>query len=332
MADAEGKKIKITCAVVEEDKHSTVDQRKDADKYKVELRGTKPPRYAKIYRKPTVQWVDNSTATYYPYLVRENSCDFIIGHVPYLANGALNLKDIYPPTETKPKVILMIHDLPRTTSLDIDGEMLLDKLSEADIVFSIGKVVEAEMAPFIASLDRHQQPVHKLYIPGLPLELFNVYRDTVKGNKVHGTQNITMMIGDRKDVSGLNFSLAIASTFGASRHISDFDGVRSKFELLINNIDNKDQWKNEFENFIQKQGYRGRPLYFRTDAPETLQKLKDYLRKRNLFILPLKPDSSVFGAQAFSAVVAGVPILVSAHSGMASILEIESQCDSIIRE
>ena len=66
--------------------------------------------------------------------------------------------------------------------------------------------------------------------------------------------------------------------------------------------------------------------------PETLEKLKTYMRKSNLLILPLKPDSPLFGTEALSAVAAGVPILVSSHSGMASILETIAQNESVVQE
>ena len=332
VVDPEGKKIKITCAVVEEDGKIESCQKEDAEKYKVQLKGSKRPRGPK--RMPNKEWLDINTGTYYLDLVRENSFDFIIGHVPYLANGALNLRDIYTATENKPKVILMIHNLPRSSDEFIDHEALLEWLSEADAIFSVGKEIEAEVLSSIQSLPSEKRPIHKLYIPSFPLELFNVRRTSVEGNKIQGTQNVTVMTGERKDleISGLDFPLAFASTFGASKHILDFDGIRSNFELLINNREDIDQWKKEFKDLIQKQEPRGRSLHFQADAPQNVEGLKTYLRKSNLFILPLKPESPLFGAEALSAVAAGVPILVSSHSGMASILKTIIQDESIVQE
>ena len=253
VVDPEGKKIKITCAVVEEDKNIKEDQRKDAEKYKVKLRGGKQPRGAK--KKPNVKWLDRNTGTYYMDLLRKDSYDFIIGHVPYLANGCLNLRDLYPEAEPQPKVILMVHELPKTTEGDTDEDMLLEWLSEADIVFSIGKAVESEIISCIASLDPEQQPIHKLYIPGYPLELFKVRRAATERKKLQGTQNVTLMTGDRKDleISGLDFPLAVASAARASKHILEFDGVKTNFELLTNNKEDKEEWKKEFSGLIQQE-------------------------------------------------------------------------------
>ena len=332
VVDPEGKKIKITCVVVEEDGKIESYEKDDAEKYKVQLRGSKRPRGPR--KKPNIEWLENNTATYYLDFVRENSFDFIIGHVPYLVNGALNLRDIYAATENKPKVILMIHDLPRTSDGDNDEESLLEWLSEADFVFSVGNEVKAEVLSSIVSLPPEQQPIHKLYIPAFPLDFFNVCRSKVEGSKLQRTQNITMMTGERKDldVSGLDFPLAFASAFGASKHILNFDGVRSNFELLIDNKDDKDLWKKEFKDFIQKQEHGGRSLNFYPDAPETLEKLKTHLRKSNLFILPLKPHSPLFGTEALTAVAAGVPILVSSHSGIASFFKTITQDESVVNE
>ena len=44
---------------------------------------------------------------------------------------------------------------------------LLEWLSEADFVFSVGKEVKAEI---FASLPPEKRSHHKLYIPGFPLE------------------------------------------------------------------------------------------------------------------------------------------------------------------
>ena len=81
VVDPDGKKIKITCAVVEEEGYITEDEQKEAEKYKVKLKGAKQPRGRK--KRPTLQWLDEFSGTYYLDLVRENSFDFIIGHVPY---------------------------------------------------------------------------------------------------------------------------------------------------------------------------------------------------------------------------------------------------------
>ena len=251
VVDPEGKTIKITCVVLEEEKNIKDDQRADAEKSKVELRGGKQPRGSK--EKPNIKWLGSSATAYYLDLMRDTKFNFIIGHVPYLANGCLNLRDAA--TETKPKVILMIHDLPRNSDGDTDEESLLEWLSEADTVFSVGKEVEAEIISSITSLEPEQRPIHKLYIPAYPLELFHLCRDASEGNQVRGTQNVTMMTGDRKDldINGLDFPWAVTSTFGASKHILEFDNVKTNFVLLTENKEDKDEWKKEFSGHIQKE-------------------------------------------------------------------------------
>ena len=334
VVDPEGKKIKDHLCWLwrKTERLKAEDERKEAEKYKVKLKGAKQPRGRK--NRPTMESLDEFTGAYYLDLVRENPSDFIIGHVPYLANGALNLRDIYAATgnkDNKPKVILMIHDLPRAIAKDIDEDSLLEWLSEADFIFSIGKEVNAEI---FSSLPPEKRSCYELYIPGFPLELFNVQRAVQEGNKVFGTQNVTLMTGDRKDleINGLDFPLAVMSTAAASKHILEFDRVKSNCVLITNNKEDREQWKEGFITLIQKQEFKGRSLQFQPDAPESIEKLKTHLRKSNLFILPLKPDSPLFGSEALSAVAAGVPVLVSSHSGIASVLETLAQDESFVQE
>ena len=331
IADPQGQKIKITFATAEDDKNIKEDHRKDAEEYKVKLKGAKQPRGPK--KKPNREWLDQSTATYYLDMFMEDNYDFIIGHVPYLANGCFNFKDMSAHKEKKPKIILIVHELPKTAAGDVDDDSLIEWLSEADVVFSVGKKVELEIFSSITSLAPDERPVHQLYIPAFPLELFSVYRGKIEGNKVRGTQNITMMIGDRNDLEiiGLDFPLAVASSARASKHILDFDGVRTNFELITNKKEDKEEWKNEFSELIKQEASKGRSLNFHPDAPETLEKLKTHMRKSNLLILPVKSDSSIFGMEVLAAVAAGVPILVSSHSGVASLLETLTQNESIVR-
>ena len=330
--DPEGKKIKITCAVVEEDRKIQSDQREDAAKCNVKLRGGKQPRGSK--KKPCIEWLDQNIAAYYPDLLKNNSYNFIIGHAPYLANGPLNIKSLYHETEAQPKVILMIHDLPKANDGNTDKDTLVEWLSDADIVFSVGNSVKSEIVSFLASVPSEQQPIHKLYIPGFPLELFNVCRRKVEGNKVQGIQNITLMTKECKDleISGINFPLAVTSTAAASKYILDSNGVETNFVLLTENREDKDQWKKEFEEILKSEEARGQTLQFHVDSQENVEKMKVHMRESNLMILPLKPGTPVFDCIALSAIAAAVPILVSNYPGISSLPDCVCQHEYNIHE
>ena len=54
------------------------------------------------------------------------------------------------------------------------------------------------------------------------------------------------------------------------------------------------------------------------------------MRQTSLLLLPLIPESPLFGIEALSAVATGTPILVSSNSGMASLLQELDEVKSII--
>ena len=70
--------------------------------------------------------------------------------------------------------MLMFHALPKHENGDVDDETLMDWLKETDIAFSIGKAVEDDLLPYIAGLEPDQKPIHKMYLPSYPLELFGI--------------------------------------------------------------------------------------------------------------------------------------------------------------
>ena len=125
LVDPEGKSIKITCTVLQDDGKIQDEDLKDAEKYGVKLKGAKRPKGSKRGKKPRLQWLDKSPGTYYRHL-QDDSYDFIIGHAPYVANGCLNLKELYKVKKESPKIILMFHALPKDENGDIDDEMLLE--------------------------------------------------------------------------------------------------------------------------------------------------------------------------------------------------------------
>ena len=328
--DPEGKAIRITCALLEENDKIKKEDLREATTHAVKLKGAKRPRGSNEREKPKLQWLDEDAVKYYRHL-QDESYDFIIGHAPYMANGCLNLKELYEIKNESPKIILMFHGLPKYKNGDIADDVLLDWLKEADIVFSLGKTMEDELMSCIEALESEKRRVHKMYLPLYPLELFAVKRENLLG-KARGSQNVCMMSGEIKDldINGLDFPLAVTAAAGASDHIELTDGVKIKLSLLIANEDDKDKWKNSFEDILQKRNLDDTGLSFQTDAPSTLDKMKVYMRKSNLFLLPLKQDSPLFGTEALAAIAAGVPILISKDSGLASLLDMMIEGEPIV--
>ena len=330
LVDPEGKSIKITCAVLQDDGKIQDQDLKEAEKYRVELKGAKRPKGAKRGEKPELQWLDKNTAAYYHHL-EYDSYDFIIGHAPYVANGCLNLKELYKVKKESPKIILMFHALPKDENGDVDDEMLLEWLEEAEVVFSIGKAMENELGPYILALDPKTRPIHKLYFPSYPLELFELKQDSAEA-KIWGTQNVCMMSGEIKDldINGLDFPLAVTATATASEYIHFNDRVKTKLSLLMADEEEKPKWKKTLGEILRRRNLNDTGLSFQAEAPMSLSKMKVHMRKSNLFLLPLKPDSPLFGTEALAAIAAGVPVLVSRDSGLASLLDTMIEDESIV--
>ena len=331
VVDPEGKVITITCAVVQDDGKIKLEDSMDAKKHGVKLKGAKRPRGLKRGKKPKRQWLDESTGAYYLHLVQDQYYDFIIGHAPYLANGCLNIKDIFKAKNQSPKIILMFHALPKDENGDIDDETLLDWLNEADVVFSLGKTMEDELLPYILALKPEDRPIHKLYFPTYPLELFAVKHDYVQG-QIRGTQNVCLMSGEIKDldINGLDFSLAVTASAKASGHIGVFDQVRINLSLLAAREEEKPEWKETFNRVLSERNLNDTGLTFQADTPLTADKIEAHMRKSNLFLLPLKQNSPLFGTEALAAIAAGVPVLVSGYSGLASLLRTMVADESVV--
>ena len=191
--------------------------------------------------------------------------------------------------------------------------------------------MENELLPYIAALDPEKRPIYKMYIPSYPLELFSLKQESVQ-SQVRGTQNVSMMSGEIRDlkINGLDFPLAVAATAQASKHIRDFDEVRINLSLLVAEDEEKLVWKEGFGEVLRRRNLNNTGLSLQAEAPLTVDKMKIVMRKSNLFLLPLKQDSPLFGTEALAAIAAGVPVLVSKESGLASLLSTMLEDEHIV--
>ena len=318
LVDPNAKTIRITCAVLEEQGKISQDQIHDADNYKVNLVGYKHPRGPR--KSPNIEWLNQTINSYYNHLTTKQKFDFIIGHGPHLVNGCFTLKDSYTERKHQAKVILMVHSLPRVAD-QVDCETLEGWLEEADTVFSVGKAVQSELQPYINGLDQEQRPLHKLYVPGFPVELLGIMQEP-RGNTVQGTQYISMMTGEPRelDIPGLDFRLAVSACAKASEHIRTTDDARVKLALLGMKEEHGTEFRSWFSEINRDQGIQISRLSFECPPAENVDRIKRQLKRSNLFIQPLVSDSILFGVEALSAAAAGVPILVSQNAGVVSAL------------
>ena len=329
--DPDAAHIKIYCAVLEEVKKIPQDQLRDAEKYKVILVGAIQPRGKR--GKPDIKWVDKDVKNYYLHIIMDTKFDFIIGHVPYVADGVLNLRDQYKDHGHDPTVMLVVHAMPKTDKGEEDEEKLEEWLKEADLILSIGGNVWMRVNSYVKAANISVD--HELYLPG-------VLTDTTTGEspkrRLSGEQNILIMVSDDEDVdnSGLDFEMAVVSSAHASQNIMLSEGSTLSRQLSINlrlvgtSEDTKAAWEENFNKIKQKHNILTRSPHFKFCAPQKPEKLRPHINRAAVLVLPLKHDTTLFGTKTLNALAAGVPVLVSKNSDLASLLEDKGMLEPVV--
>ncbi len=164
-------KLKIHCAVIGEKESLSEQDLEDATKLNVSLVGACLPRGVHPNQAvPEISWLDLQTASYYRHLTKIGKVDFIIGHIPYLANGALNIRDLLLEKGQSPKVVLIAHSLPKTEKGVVDESLLTEWLNAAGLVLSVDCEIADKIGKYLEKLDKAQPP-NKAYLPGNSMDL-----------------------------------------------------------------------------------------------------------------------------------------------------------------
>ena len=160
--------------------------------------------------------------------MHDQKFDFIIGHLPYVANGPLNLKT--EPRQESAKTILMVHTLPMVDNAHIDEEHLADWLKRADMIFSVGSNVWMYINSIIKALAIGLN--HELYLPSVGEDVSNLKQSEMQA-ELSGEQNIVILVpdGENPENSGLDFELAVVSSAQASQNIMNEEGYNLSRQL-----------------------------------------------------------------------------------------------------
>ena len=313
--DPNGKNVKITCAILEKDGRIEKVQIDDAKMCNVTLRGAVQP-VGENMNISGIEQMNDFSAAFYHHVFDECPYDFIIGHAPLFPFGAVNLKNMYKGNNI-PKVVLVIHELPRTNKGYLKRNRVRSWIKDTDIVFS----VKIELERFLFGKK------HELYIPMFPLDTQHL-----KVGKMYHKQ-ITLMAGKKEfDYNGIDVELAISAVKSAAERIHEksgkveTDGVH--LVLIGEDATDEEQLQTFFNDTEKKEGI------FTFDVLTSLkpEEMESYIARSSIFLLPLKNNCSKFGLEALSAAATGVPILMSENSGMAALLEEMGESEhSVIR-
>ncbi len=333
--DPEGQGLQLTCMIVEEESKIKQKDTNDAGKLNVTLIGAQLPFGARGKVVPDLTWINLHTRSYYWHVPEKQNIDFIIGHVPYLADGPSNIKELCSRQGILPKVGLVIHSFPQNKDGDIDEDLLVEWLRNADFVFSVGKGIQFEIETYLDYLDEDARPQHELYIPGCSVDLLKLARRQ-KEEPVKGPQTITMITNERKEISvrGLDFKLGIAATAKATQKVLDQSSLGNQVSVNLTTVgadpEESMEWKEVFEETMDNVSKEDKRLRFTHKTMRDQEELKNILRRSDLCILPLHKESNLFGVEALMAGYAGVPILVARNAGIADILFSMYAKDSMI--
>ncbi len=325
LVDPDGENIKITCVVAEEDRKIGDRDRVESRELNVKIVGAKLPRRSKKKKRLKLICLDYYTATYYRHVIQNIKVSVIVGHAPYLADGAFTFRQLCREKGYSPKVVLLMHDLPKTKHGYFNKELIKDWLIEADHVISVGHNLFDAVETYIGHM-RARKPTHGVYLPTCRVEFFGLERRVT--DSVRGHQRIVVLTDERKDQikgQGLNFPVTVASAAKAAIQILDqcsaVRNIHFSLTVIAASYEEKESYEKEFvrvlHDALPDSEDRKLSCYFLTMDDE--DKLITALWKCNLCLFPYVKSSTQFGTEALIPAYANVPMIISKNSGVAGL-------------
>ncbi len=165
--DESGENMGVTCAVVQEEGNITKEERMEAKKFNVKLAGARVLSSMRRKSVPKVSWLDTYSGAYYRHLTKAEPVDFIVGHIPYLADGAFNLQELCKEQGHSPQVVLIMHARPKTATGEVDESLLMEWLKGSDLILSIGQEIRTKTDEYLEKMDPKCKPQHDVYVETL---------------------------------------------------------------------------------------------------------------------------------------------------------------------
>ncbi|XP_078660015.1 uncharacterized protein LOC144904752 [Branchiostoma floridae x Branchiostoma belcheri] len=285
---------------------------KDAERDGVTL--LKPRLDADSSAKPSLEWLTVYHKHHFPHIPSDICC--IVGHVDVTSRAARKIKEERFP---RAKLAMFGHVAPEETEHYKSDEKALgvgrkeasiqDDLGKADVVFSVGARIQRHYDRFL----RQCHVDHHIFLPE-PSEVFS--RAAVSFGEEVGVlkpERVILSIGRVRNVERLKgHDLAAGGVDKAALRLDHLYTLR----LRVRGIDENDF--KESKRILDEKLRSGRVKP--TLLPYgTQEKIRRDMENCHLVLMPSRAEP--FGLVGLEAIAAGVPVLISEHSGLAELIE-----------
>ncbi|XP_078576561.1 uncharacterized protein LOC144862145 [Branchiostoma floridae x Branchiostoma japonicum] len=296
--------------------HATVLEATEQDERDAKVDGVNliKPVSAGSTAKPSVEWLTLYHSIHFPNIPSDVCC--IVGHVDVTSRAARNIKeDRFPHA----KLAMFGHVAPEETEHYKSDEKALgvgrkeasiqDDIGEADVVFSVGPRIHRHYDRFL-----QQRGVdHHIFLPE-PSKVFSEANVTFgESESVKKAERVVLSIDRVLNVEMLKgHDLATGAIDKAAQRLHNQYTLR----LRVHGI-NEDDFKKSKE-ILEEKLRSG--LVKPTLLPYgTQEEIRRDMEACHLVLMPSRAEP--FGLVGLEAIAAGVPVLISEHSGLAELIE-----------
>ncbi|XP_078578775.1 uncharacterized protein LOC144863467 isoform X2 [Branchiostoma floridae x Branchiostoma japonicum] len=284
---------------------------RDAERDGVRL--LKPRLDVDSSNKPSLEWLTAYHSVHFPHIPSDVCC--IVGHVDVTSRAARKIREERFPHA---KLAMFGHVAPEETEHYKSDEKALgvgrkeasiqDDIGKADVVFSVGPRIHRHYDRFL----RRNHVTHHSFLPK-PSKVFCEANVTFEEGKVRKPERVVLSIGRVRNVEMLKgHDLAAGSIDKAAQRLDNQYTLR----LRVRGIDENDFKKSKRILEGKLRSGRVKPTLLPYGSQEEIRR---DMEACHLVLMPSRAEP--FGLVGLEAIAAGVPVLISEHSGLAELIE-----------
>ncbi|XP_035670263.1 uncharacterized protein LOC118411879 [Branchiostoma floridae] len=295
--------------------HATVLEATEQDERDAKVGGVNliKPVSAGSTAKPSVEWLTLYHSVHFPDIPSDVCC--IVGHVDVTSRAARKIKEERFPHA---KLVMFGHVAPEETEHYKSDEKALgvgrkeasiqDDIGKADVVFSVGPRIHRHYDRFL----RRNHVTHHIFLPE-PSKVFREADMIFEEDKVRKPERVVLSIGRVRNVERLKgHDLAAGSIDKAAHRLDNQYTLR----LRVRGIDKNDFTKTKRILEEKLRSGRVKPTLLPYGTQEEIRR---DMEACHLVLMPSRAEP--FGLVGLEAIAAGVPVLISEHSGLAELIE-----------